>query len=459
VPALFSWSIGARDATLGVAFVAAAITTTACRDTPAAFGPTPAAARARGDELFEGLEQRFTHLQRSPEFAAARAKLGRGALVPSRVYDDTAVWTGMTPDGVHTLIAAGHHVGDGYVFAMAPTAPRPARLADSRHEIGLAGLGHGEFQWTTQVDQALGAITAQDIDHVLGAMLRAAATTPGPDLRAGSRAAFPHTASALGRLYSLDTVSTIPVGDGTALVNLGISLHPDELRSTYPAYAAYIHKYVGPVRMDITLTDAGSNEWFDLRLDDNLVTITLRATADGHLAPRTGPARPMPDSLIMRADFRGKVWIFSIGFSDLVGDFVPVRTDHEREWQLHFRHEPRWHFPLLTDHLVKSSLRRPFAGEGAFYRIGIRDSADTPTMLARAGRVNVQESTIMRWLGGMGSTAMGDFAGVSEAEENAFFADALAALRADLRDAPGLAGENVAPPATTGSAPGRSGGR
>jgi len=87
---------------------------------------------------------------------------------------------------------------------------------------------------------------------------------------------------------------------------------------------------------------------------------------------------------------------------------------------------------------VKTPLRRPFADEGASYRIAVRDTTGGPTLLTRSARIVVQESTIMRWMGGLGATAMGDFSGPSDAQESAFFVEVLAALRADLRTAPGL---------------------
>jgi hypothetical protein len=44
----------------------------------------------------------------------------------------------------------------------------------------------------------------------------------------------------------------------------------------------------------------------------------------------------------------------------------------------------------------------------------------------------VKESAIMRWLGGLGDTAFGDFEGTSEAEENRFLAELFGALREDV---------------------------
>ena len=54
-------------------------------------------------------------------------------------------------------------------------------------------------------------------------------------------------------------------------------------------------------------------------------------------------------------------------------------------------------------------------------------------LLTRRVRVPVQESAIVRWLGGLGGSAAGEFAGKSEAEENRFQAEAFNALREDIR--------------------------
>lgn len=408
----------------------------ACRDTPAAFGPSNATARERGDELLEGIQERFTNVQRSASFSDARAKLGRAALTPARVYDDSSVWTATAPDGARSLTIGGHYSGDHYIFAVVPASMRPEHLADARHEITLLSLGHNQYRWTTSVEQAMGSTTADDIDRIVASMLTDAATIPDGALAAETRAAFPHATTALARMFSLDSVLTTPRGDGTATVRLCYRIHADGLEATYPAYAAYLRKYVSPSRLRFTLSDARAGEWFELRLDQDEITMDLRATHDGHFAPLTGPVRPMPDTLTLLTDVHGKVWIFSVGMTDLLAEFTVLHTPHERGWDLRFRHEPRWHLPLFADHFVKSPLRRPFADSGAWYHMAVHDTTVGPTLFTRAARIMVQESTIMRWMGGLGATAMGDFSGPSDAQESAYFVEVLAALRADLRAVP-----------------------
>ncbi len=412
--------------------IAVPIATTACRDTPLAFGPNPAAAHERGDALLASWQERFTNVERSAAFANARAILGRAALTPGHAYDDSSVWTAMPPGGPHTVAISGHFAGNHYILALAPDAPAPAHFADARHVIRLTQLAHNQYEWSTSVEQTLGPITPNDLDRVAGSILTAAATTPGPTLAAESRSTFPHTTAALGKMFSIDTVTTTPHDDGSATIHLAYGIHANTLQPTYSAFAAYLRKYVSPARLRFSLSDPTAGTWFDLLLNHDEITIDLRATRDGHFAPLSGPIRPMPDSLDLLSDIHGKVWIFSVGMTELLADFTVLHSPHERGWDLRFHHDPHWHLPLFADHFVKSPLRQPFAGEGTTYRVTIRDSAGAQTVLTRAARITVQESTIMRWLGGLGATAMGDFAGPSDRQEDAFSVEVLAALRADL---------------------------
>jgi hypothetical protein len=423
-----------RALALAIATAIAPPITTACRDTPLAFGPNPAAAHERGDALLAGWQDRFTNVERSAAFANARAILGRAALTPGHAYEDSSVWTDMPPDGPHSISISGHFAENHYILAVVPPAdaPPPTHLADARHVIRLTRLSHNEYEWSTSVEQMLGPITPDDLDRVAGSMLADAATTPGPALAAESRTTFPHTTAALGKMFSLDTVTTTPHDDGSASVHLAYGIHANTLQPTYPAYAAYLRKYVSPARLRFSLSDAAAGTWFELLLNHDEITIDLRASRDGHFAPLTGPIRPMPDSLTLLSDIHGKVWIFSVGMTELLADFTVLHSPHERGWDLRFHHDPHWHLPLFADHFVKSPLRRPFAGDGATYRVTVDDSAGAQTVLTRAAHITVQESTIMRWLGGLGATAMGDFAGPSDAQESAFFVEVLSAMRADM---------------------------
>ena len=173
------------------------------------------------------------------------------------------------------------------------------------------------------------------------------------------------------------------------------------------------------------------------------VTLHLR-TRDGILQPLDAPPRPLPDTLELRADVFAKALIFTVGATDLVGSCVLVREPHARGVVLNFRREPEWHFPLAVDHLLRSSLRRPFAAPGTTFAYGARDDAGAQTLLERRTLITVQESAILRWLGMLGARAMSDVTARVEYEKDRFAADAFTALRLDLRDALATDGSGVA---------------
>jgi hypothetical protein len=198
-----------------------------------------------------------------------------------------------------------------------------------------------------------------------------------------------------------------------------------------PALAEYVDKYVEPARYRIVLTDGRGATWLEARASDAVMTFRWR-THDGRLLALDGTPRPMPDSLLMRVDASAKFLVFRVGVSEMVGDLVAVRSAHERGWLMRFHRAPHWHFPLAVNHLISRTLDRPFEQGGMLFRIEVRDSDAGQTLIARRFDVAVQESAIVRWLGGLGGKAMDDFAGRAEVEENRFTADALSALRADL---------------------------
>ena len=96
-----------------------------CRDAPTALGPSRDVARAHADDLFRGLGMRFVNVQRHPKFAAARSKLSRYALSPSRLMGDTSVWTSSPSPTTRVLELEGRAVPTGYMFTPVVGAPVP----------------------------------------------------------------------------------------------------------------------------------------------------------------------------------------------------------------------------------------------------------------------------------------------------------------------------------------------
>jgi hypothetical protein len=195
-----------------------------------------------------------------------------------------------------------------------------------------------------------------------------------------------------------------------------------------------VHRYLEPARYRFLLTDRAGVPFLEAAQKDRNLVIRVR-TQRGHLVPLAGPPRPLPDSLLLQADFNVKVKIFHVGFHNLVMEFVnTANDDRERSWTMTAKREPQWELPFITARLVRGPLRRPFAGEGSMFRIGVRagDGA-VPTVLARQMRLFVQESAILNFLNSLSNTAMDEFGGEVEKEENFWLHELFSAMRDDAR--------------------------
>jgi hypothetical protein len=158
-------------------------------------------------------------------------------------------------------------------------------------------------------------------------------------------------------------------------------------------------------------------------------------TLDGRLVPVAGSFTQMPDSLMLHGEiFTMKVSRFTVGVRHYRADFIVDRDPHERAWAIVSRHEPQWILPLFTERVLRTPLRRPFQGNGALFRIGVRDSSGAQTLLTRRLHLEVQESFILRFIGRLGAIAVGDFTGDVEREENAWLRELFEAVVADIRE-------------------------
>jgi hypothetical protein len=398
---------------------------------PETLGPDRRTARANADALFGGLATRFDNVQRAPKFYQARSKLGRYALSPSGVYGDTSVWTTVGADSTRTLTLLGTHTPTGYLFAPYASVATPTAAGDARHVIRLQRRGESEYDWDTHVDHAIGSVNAREIAAALTAFVSAPQHAAGATAHAENQALFPQTSRVLGELFSLDSLRAVPIGDGSSAVLVRFRMDPDRIAKTRPNFSKYLDKYVSPARYRVRLQDGSGATWLDASGSDNVFSVSYRVR-DGQLLALSGAPRVIPDTLQINVDLSAKFMIFRVGVSRLVGDFAFVRSDEERGWAMHFRREPDWHFPLAVNHLISTSLRHPFEGEGVTVRVSVRDRPGSQTLLSREASVSVQESAIVRWLGGLGNSAMSDFAGRAEAEENRYVFEVLSALRSDF---------------------------
>jgi hypothetical protein len=405
----------------------------ACRGPATAFGESPAAAKANAEDFFAATAARFTNVTRNAKFSGARPKLAKAALTPSKIYDDSSVWTAATRDSVRVIDIHGAYTAGRYLFnARAGAVPTPQRHAESRHHIRLKRLSDSEFAWDTEVDFAMGRVRAAELAEVLGAFMSAAEGRGEREVRAEYRAHFPRATAALGRLFTLDSVRSTVLADGSSATALKISIVPERLEKSHPAFAQYVKKYVEPSSYRFVLGDRRGNRWFEATAGDNVLRVRVR-TREGRLVTLDGSPRPMPDSLQLTGAFLTHIMFWDVGVSDLQADFTFLRGEHERGWTIRFAREPEWHFPMATKHLIRAPLRRPFEQGGVTLRVAVRDSAGAQTIVGRRLHMVVKESAILRWLGALGTVAMNDFAGKSEAEENRFIAEAFGALQADVR--------------------------
>lgn len=403
----------------------------ACADVPAAFGPTPAAARANADGLFGSLDARFTNVSRTPRYARAREMLGRYALTPSTLYNDSTVWTAYGADGTRTLFGDATTSNGRYVFTNVPTSTPLDAPGDGRHIVRLRKLSDSDYEWFTGVDFATGHITANDFGNVITRWLASSEGRDQAAIRADYRSAFPRTTAALGKLFRLDTLISVRGADGVNTLYVGVHLTPEGIRATLPEYAQYVDKYATRAKLRFSLVDARGAQWVDGAMRDGNVTLKLRSQG-GHFAPLEGPARTIPDTLALRMDMTAKISLFTVGVERLTGEWVNVRSAHERGWSMRFTKEPSWVLPPAVSFLIHSPLRRPFEGSGTLFRIALRDDPGQQTLLSRRATTVVRESAILKFLGRLSGSVMGEFVSKAEEQENRFNTTVFSALKADV---------------------------
>ncbi len=402
-----------------------------CRDAFAGFGTGPR-ARASVDQLFGALGARHADVVRNAKYAHARLQIAKGALVPSRVFADTSVWTGSS-GAVRLLETHGTYVDGKYSLAARVGVPAPRSPADGRHAITLSRLAENEFRWDTTVDFAIGSIRPAEVSAVLARLAASAEGRTEREVRGDLAAAAPRTAGALGQLFSLDSLRPAQLGDGSTAVTLVIGIHSDRLRRRYPAFGDYVRRYVDPLRYRVLVADRMGIPYFEATARDRRITVRLR-TFGGKLVSLSGPIRPLPDTLAVQMDFKARVKRLGVGFHDLRMELIHIRHDEtENSWVVTARREPEGDFPLAMARLIRAPLRRPFAGEGSLFRIGVRGDGSAQTVIVRQVRLIVQESAILRFLNSLSGTAFSEFEDRVDREENAWLRELFAGMAADAR--------------------------
>lgn len=290
------------------------------------------------------------------------------------------------------------------------------------------------YAWDTDVAYALGSVTAPDVGAYVAALMSAAEGKNERELRAEYRATAPLTSTVLSQLFHVDSVRTTNLADHSTLATFALTMTPQGVETRYPNFARYMRRYAQTARMRWTLSDQTGARYLECSASDGHFVLRVRTLA-GKAVSIAGPTRPMPDSLTLHGEiFTMKVGRFTVGVREYRSDFTIIRGDHERAFSVVSQREPQWVLPLITEHLIGASLRRPFQGSGALFRIGVRDdSAGAATILHRRLHLEVQESLILRFIGRLGAIAVSDYAGKAEREQNAWLAEVFNALVRDVQ--------------------------
>ena len=417
------------------AVLALTLGASACAESLRSLGGTPAIAQGHAQQLFDAMVTRFGTNDLSPKYDFARVRLAQGALIPSRVFNDTAVWETRPTPSSRALYISGTGVDGGkYRLETRPSLTTAARPGDTRHVVLLEQLGQiseSVYRWDTRVDLAVGTVSAEAISVLITHLFGAAEGRGGRELRDDYRVALPRARAAFGRGFTIDSVHSNAGPLNTTSVDITATFRPERMESSFPALAKYLDKYLGPAKYHFALSDRSGAPLFDVVGRNRSLTVRYR-TQHGKLTSLSGHPRPWADTLVLTSDVSLKVKLFTVGFTGLVTDFVITNVGHDRAFTIVAQQEPKWNLPLFTESLIRSPLRRPFEGAGSSFRLSVHDSAGAQTLFSRRTQLTVQESTIMRFLGGLASHAIGELDAKVEAEEDRFLRDGFIALGKDL---------------------------
>jgi len=397
-----------------------------------ALGGNEGNAPARAEQVLAALGARVTFPARDAKYDTARIRIAKAAVLPSRVFRDTSVWTAITP-ARRTLAVRGGSDGGRYHLVADSNAPVPAVPGESQHLIHLSRLSDdSEYAWDTDVLFGLGTLTAEETGALFRTLLSGAEARTGREVRDDYRSAVPGGTRVLGQLFRVDSVRPFHLPDGSTHVTYGITMTPAGLEERYPSFARYMRRYAETARIRLSLADRSGAVYMTFTMRDGHMLFRAR-TRQGQVVPLTGALRAMPDTLVLTGDFTLQVRFFTVGFHDYSGEFVLARLPHEVGFTLVSREEPSWVLPLVTERLLRSPLRRPFQGSGALFAMSVRDSAESQTILLRRLHLEVRESAILRFISRLSSAAYGDFQGKVEREQLAWLKEVFDALAADTR--------------------------
>ena len=336
-----------------------------CADAGSALGRSPAEARLHAEQLTSSIGARFGPAVPADGFDDVRSRFARSALIPSRLFADSAVWTSFGAES-RALRLGGGSEGNRYILGFRDLSRLSGLPGETRRSVDLQRLSGSEYEWAVRDELVVGSVSPDQLGAALTAVFRGAESGTATSAEAVVRGALPRTAASLGRLATLDEITLVPRPDGSTRITIEATLDPRRIERQFPDYARFLERYVARTRLALTAEDATGVDWWRARFADNRLTIDL-AVHRGALTPLEGAPRRMPNALRARVDASTRVSIFGVGFSDLVGDVTLRRTAGEKSFVVHFPREPKWHLPLLVEQFIRAPLGRPFEGEGATF--------------------------------------------------------------------------------------------
>ena len=163
--------------------------------------PDNGAATTPAEQFLSAFADRFTNVRRDPKVEAARARLAEGALIPSRIFDDTATWTTQSSSSIRTFAYFGSYTNNQYrMSAPAPNSvlPDATKASDTKHLINLTRLGPEEYRWDVIVDHSMGTSGARNVASIFHGLFSSAERRAESALRADYRSTLPRTCAGYG---------------------------------------------------------------------------------------------------------------------------------------------------------------------------------------------------------------------------------------------------------------------
>jgi hypothetical protein len=376
--------------------------------------------------LVDALRARYGKIAREPSLERVRPRIEAAVLVPSRVFDDSSVWTASEGDW-RSLWVEGRGDAGAYRLGLRANPDQPRSPGEYRARIVLHRRKSGEFEWDTFDELALGPLRPAELSAAFRALLRAAEERRG-DARAQVVDAMPRSARALGRLFDLEALSLSPEPDGTQRIEIALRQRPERLKAEAPKFAAYLQRRTRGTQIKLTVALPDGRPLWAAAGADGAWRIRLRARG-GQLLPLEG--RPESGRLHATLDYSIKAGLFRVGVRGLKAEIDTAPAGEPLALAVRFLDEPEWRIPFLIKPFMRASLRYPFEDPGSRFLVGVRAEPGRGSLLVSHSRLQVKESWIVHWFGGLSEKAMAELR-AADAEADRYALECLTALRDDL---------------------------